>query len=170
MCLSGCVALWRSNVEGFHSADSQVIDGVWIYPELNGEGKSFDMIPIVAWGSEHAPYSVGISAVDHSNQYQRLEITELTLEQGKRSKIVVKKGAAISAPFSLIDQHPRTTTRRAMCVVNIDEWPEFTLDTQIHFSASFVISGTNRHEAGLIDTFMQPSIHKETGWFEIIHD
>ena len=166
----GCVAFWRSDVEGFYSRDTEIIDDVWIYPELYGEGVSFDLVPIVVWGTEHGPYAAGISAVDHSNLYQRLELTQLTIQQGSRKKIVVQKDAPVISPFLKTDAHPRSTTVKAVCIIDIGEWPDIASNVPVNFSASFLMHGTNRQEKGTLEAVMNPMIINGVSWFEPIHD
>ena len=168
---SGCCALCNFNVNGFiATSQPDVLDDVWIHPELLGENSSINLFPFYVSSSEHAPYRAGIFAVARDNKFLQLELMDLTLQQEGRELIVVQNDKPVITSFPKNDPKFSSVARKAECLVDIGDWPNLSKNTPIHMTAVYTIHTLEEPITKTFEASMEPSIIKGLSWFEPIHD
>ena len=170
--LAGCCGLVRYDVRGFSAvADGESVEGVWIYLDIVGAESTFDACPIYSSWSEQKPYIAEVKASDYSGKFERLELTQLILEEGGQSFRAVRPEEPVVGRFvarSSMKTHDRQ--RFAKCYVEVNEWVLPRLGSSILLRGELSLVGDEGVQKVSVQGVLKPYEMRGTDWFSGIWD
>jgi len=144
MSLSG-LAIGIFNYVDFHlyyvkQGESKVIDDIWIAPDVSGKSKTVSLFPFFGYRHIGSPFKVGLRAVDYDkkNQCEKLEILELSLNNGeKKLQLVDSNSSPVTAKFK--KYLPDAEHVAAQWYATVTEWLVHDAKEEIVFQARYRI-------------------------------